>query len=151
ARGDGEVVGDVLVRPVAAGQADDLDAVAVRRVGLLAERPVQPLRLLLRQADADHPRSSLSARVALSSFIVRIGQPVRASVGVAGAAFTPDGRRAVSGGRDRTLRVWDLGSGEEVRRLDGPEDTVSCLALSPDGGLVLSGGHTGVRLWDLSR
>jgi hypothetical protein len=80
ARGTGQVLCDVLVRPVAAGQPDDLDAVAVLRVGLLTEGLVEPLGLLLRQADADHPLFSLSSVFALASFIVRIGQSQRASV-----------------------------------------------------------------------
>jgi len=35
-RGNGQVLGNLLMGPVAVGQADDLDAVAVLRVGFLA-------------------------------------------------------------------------------------------------------------------
>jgi hypothetical protein len=62
ARTEIQIRGDVLVGPVAAGQAGDLDAVPVLGVGLFAEGTVRPLRLPLRQADADHPLSSLSGR-----------------------------------------------------------------------------------------
>ncbi len=34
-------------------------------------------------------------------------------------AVTPDGRRAVSGSTDSTLRVWDLASGETLHTLEG--------------------------------
>ena len=34
--------------------------------------------------------------------------------GAIGLAVTPDGRRAVSGGEDKTLRVWDLETGENI-------------------------------------
>jgi len=32
---------------------------------------------------------------------------------------TPDGQRAVSASDDRTLKVWDLASGRELRTLSG--------------------------------
>jgi RNA polymerase sigma factor (sigma-70 family) len=34
------------------------------------------------------------------------------------AAYMPDGRELVTAGRDRTVRLWDLGTGEELRRFD---------------------------------
>ena len=36
-----------------------------------------------------------------------------------------DGRRALSGSRDKTLRLWDLETGAELRRFEGHEDAVS--------------------------
>jgi WD40 repeat protein len=61
--------------------------------------------------------------------------------------FTPDGRQAVSAGGD--LRLWDLASGLEVRRF--PEESATCLALSGDGRLALSGRGDGLlKLWDVS-
>ena len=39
--------------------------------------------------------------------------------GVMSVAFSPDGRFAISGSRDKTIRIWDLGTGEEVRRCEG--------------------------------
>ena len=34
-------------------------------------------------------------------------------------AVTPDGRQAISASVDKTLKVWDLASGAEVRTLEG--------------------------------
>ncbi|GAA3579468.1 hypothetical protein GCM10022222_75380 [Amycolatopsis ultiminotia] len=66
-------------------------------------------------------------------------------------AVSPDGRHAVSGGEDRTVRWWDLRTGECLRVLTGHTDLVTMVALSPDGRHVLSGGTDGtVRWWDLT-
>ncbi|MFO0828638.1 MAG: serine/threonine-protein kinase [Phycisphaerales bacterium] len=63
-------------------------------------------------------------------------------------AFTPDGRRLVSGGRDGMLRVWDTETWEEVVRLEGPGGYLWCLRFSPTGDVLVSGGSNGIyRFW----
>ena len=39
-------------------------------------------------------------------------------------AVSADGRRAVSGGEDGTVRVWDLGSGAPLHTLTGHDGGV---------------------------
>ncbi|WP_436535718.1 tetratricopeptide repeat protein [Actinoplanes sp. HUAS TT8] len=63
---------------------------------------------------------------------------------------TPDSRSAVSGGRDGTLRVWDLESGECLRILTGHTGSVLSVAAGGDGRTVVSAGRDKtVRVWDL--
>lgn len=65
-------------------------------------------------------------------------------------AVSPDGNRAVTGGADKGLWVWDLVARREVKCIPGHRDRVCCLAFSPDGRRVLSSGlDQTVRLWDL--
>ncbi|MFO0800680.1 MAG: WD40 repeat domain-containing protein [Gemmataceae bacterium] len=69
---------------------------------------------------------------------------------VACLAISPDGTRAVSGGADRGIVVWDLVARRELRVLAGHRDRVCCLAFGPDGRKVLSSSlDQTVRLWDV--
>jgi WD40 repeat protein/mono/diheme cytochrome c family protein len=65
-------------------------------------------------------------------------------------AFSPDGKRALSGGDDGTLRLWDVAGGKELRRFEGHREAVSVVAFSADGRLAASGGRDRtVRVWDV--
>src|SRR5262249_61278001 len=65
-------------------------------------------------------------------------------------AVTRDGRHALSGSEDRTLRLWDLASGAELRCLRGHTGPVLSVALAPEGRQALSGSQDGtVRFWAL--
>jgi WD40 repeat protein len=65
-------------------------------------------------------------------------------------AVTPDGKRAVSASWDRTLRVWDLDSGQPIATLTGHEDSVNAVAVTPDGKRVVSASwDRTLRVWDL--
>ena len=67
-------------------------------------------------------------------------------------AFNPDGTRLVTGGDDRMVRLWDVGSGSEIAALQGHENWVRSVAFNPDGTRLISGGDDGtVRLWDMGR
>ena len=64
-------------------------------------------------------------------------------------AFSPDGRRLVSGHDDNALRVWELPSGRLLHVLKGHSRRITCVAFSPDGRTIASGGEDrSVRLWD---
>jgi serine/threonine protein kinase len=68
---------------------------------------------------------------------------------VRSVAFSPDGRRALSGSWDQTLQLWDLDGGRPLTRFRGHKARVESVTFSPDGRRVLSGGaDESVRLWD---
>jgi WD40 repeat protein len=69
---------------------------------------------------------------------------------VTAVALTPDGRLAVTGSIDETVRVWDLETGTEQAVLTGHRSTVTAVALTPDGRLAVTGSiDETVRVWDL--
>jgi WD40 repeat protein len=87
------------------------------------------------------------------------GEPVCAMLGhdfaARAVAFSPDGMRLVSGGDDEAIRVWETGSGREVRAIRGhyhPDftSTIWGLSISADSRRMLSAASdNSVRLWSL--
>ena len=60
-------------------------------------------------------------------------------------AISPDGTWIVSASADNTLKIWDVGSGQEVRTLVGHTGGVNACAVSPDGNYILSVGGNSSR------
>jgi WD40 repeat protein len=64
--------------------------------------------------------------------------------------FSPNGRSALSGSADGTVRLWDVETGRELRRLNAGPGYVNGVAYSPDGRRALAGSTSGaVSLWEL--
>jgi WD40 repeat protein len=52
---------------------------------------------------------------------------------VTAVAFSPDGRRIISGSEDGTARIWHVATGTEILSLKGYEGGVHDVCWSPDG------------------
>jgi WD40 repeat protein len=75
------------------------------------------------------------------------------TAGVWAVAFSPDGKRLVSGSDDRTVRVWEVGTGKELVRIDHGRYQARAAAFAPDGKTVASGaaggdGRRPIVIWD---
>lgn len=66
-------------------------------------------------------------------------------------AFSPDAKTAASGSADKTVRIWNLTDGKQVRSIDAHASSVYCVAYSPDGKQIVSGAlGSEMKLWNVA-
>jgi WD40 repeat protein len=114
----------------------DVPAIArwVNEIAAAAPRPwLRPLRPALQP-----PGTGLLRTLEGHSSVVNV------------VAVTADGRRAVSGSGDKTLKVWDLESGRAQRTLEGHSSGVISVAVTADGRRAVSASwDKTLKVWDL--
>lgn len=71
------------------------------------------------------------------------------------AVFSPDGRHAAICCQDKSIRLWDLTTGKELRRLVGHGARPVCMAFSPDGKRLISSApedypRSAVHVWSVA-
>jgi WD40 repeat protein len=67
------------------------------------------------------------------------------------AALSSDGRRVLSGTKDKIIRLWDLESGKEIQHFTGHGNHIRNLAFLPDGRRILSVSYDGTaKIWDMA-
>ena len=111
-------------------------------------------RDLAKQADSIVPDLEQTQKL-LTRIFDEVGGEVRSFEGhggpVTSVAFSPDGTQALSGSADRTLKLWDVATGQEARTFTGHRDGVMTAVFSHDGRFIASGGNDStVRLWDVA-
>lgn len=68
--------------------------------------------------------------------------------GVRTLAYSPSGDHLISGSDDKTVRVWDLRTGESLATLTGHTTAVVACAWSPDGSQFASASGNRLIVWD---
>jgi RNA polymerase sigma factor (sigma-70 family) len=137
---------------------------------------VNPAEESLKQALPEKPAGAAVSGASLpKTLLARMGTSrLRNADAVSFAAYTPDGKALVTAGRDQMVRLWDLGTGNEIRRFEwgagkpngksepaeqGAEQRYhqqywddlarSCqAALSADGKIVAASRRGTVCLWE---
>ena len=68
---------------------------------------------------------------------------------VKSVAYSPDCTKIISGGFDKTIKIWDANTGKCLKTLEGYRDEVNSVAYSPDGKRIISGSYDGtIKIWD---
>jgi WD40 repeat protein/DNA-binding XRE family transcriptional regulator len=135
-----------------AAEARGLALVSASQAALGQGEPNQARALGLAAVQAEHPASRAALTLAQAAYPpgtrhLFSGHTSR----VWSLDFSADGSTFLSGSRDETMRLWDVTSGEELRRFEGHTSTVMDVAFSPDEATALSGSwDTTIRLWDVA-
>ncbi|MGB6538254.1 MAG: TIR domain-containing protein [Xanthobacteraceae bacterium] len=64
-------------------------------------------------------------------------------------AVSPDGRTALSGSFDKTVKLWNLVTGTLIRTFVGQTSKVLGVAFSPDGRWAVSSGEA-IKMWEVA-
>jgi len=70
---------------------------------------------------------------------------------VISVAISPDGQTLVSGSSDKTIKIWNLATGDLIRTLSGHSYSVWSVAISPNGKTLVSGSSDKtIKIWNLA-
>jgi WD40 repeat protein/serine/threonine protein kinase len=79
-----------------------------------------------------------------------LGTTLLHGASVAAVALSPDGRLALTAGKDGMARLWEPTTGKPLGSPLRHGDPTGVVAFSPDSRLALTGGRKGGRLWELA-
>ena len=90
---------------------------------------------------------SPAPRSAPPELVIQTGHSSRVNC----AVFGPNQSWLASGSADKSIRLWDVNSGLELRALHGHKNWITALAVSRNGELLASGSNDRtVRVWSVS-
>lgn len=124
-------------------------------VNLLISSLADPSEAVQRWAYALLKRSHLAkAQMAIEDYqpyrFFRCLQIVEHQKAVRTLAIDPNGNFLVSGSNDKTVKIWEINTGNLIKTAIGHTGSAIALAISPNGELFASGsGDNTIKLWEL--
>ncbi|MCT7990668.1 WD40 repeat domain-containing protein [Laspinema olomoucense] len=124
-------------------------------VNLLISSLADPSEAVQRWAYALLKRSHLpKAKMAIEDYqpyrFFRCLQVLEHQKAVRTLAIDPEGNFLVSGSNDKTVKIWEIHSGNLIKTAIGHTGSAIALAISPNGELFASGsGDNTIKLWEL--
>jgi WD40 repeat protein len=116
----------------------------------LLRQSTDPRKALSLALEASRRAPTVQAVQALRQALVgfQLRRVLRTDGPASGAAFSPDGARVAAGGRDATVRVWDV-RGELDVEYGGHDAAVLAVAWDPEGVRIASVDRDGaIHVWD---
>jgi WD40 repeat protein len=113
----------------------------------------------VRKAAKDHPDADVRLRATLLEKDIARGafRELRKMTGhekwIRWIAVSKDGKRALTGSQDGTMRLWDVVAGKELKKFTGHTSWTWQVGFSSDEKQAISSGGTDktVRLWDIEK
>lgn len=101
-------------------------------------------------ANADEPAAGKDSKKEVTKPLLVLGDlRFKHLASIYSVAFSPDGKRLASASEDKTVKVWDAESGQEVFTLKDHTDQVTSVAFSPDGKRLATGSwDKTAKVWD---
>jgi WD40 repeat protein len=117
--------------------------------------PLKPLEITTKPTGPEKPPEIIKKPPEMRNNSPTDFTPAQTLTGHSGevysVAISLDGKTLASGSFDRTIKIWNLVTGEKIRTLSGHSEAVQSVAISPNGRTLASGSldHT-VKIWNLA-